>query len=169
MDLIELTKKCAEAIPDFPQETVNTLSGRETEEVVSFRYPSSSGKNVTFKYLVNDAVHEACARWRVSLKDPAQGFAFCHFNANNQEWAFRLYEQETKIYVFSVGLPATGHPHGLFTCYYDMSTRNGACSLCGEYGILKFGEYGGMMVPHVARCASCQPLPCGEPTIPFKR
>jgi len=169
MDLIQLTKKCAEAIPGFPKEIIDTSSGEEAKETISFKSPSASGKNVAFKYTVNDVVHEASAKWRISLRDPAQGFALCHFSANDQEWTFRLYRDESKIYVFSVGLPASGRPHGLFTCYYDQSTRNDTCSLCGEYGVLKFGEYGGMMVPHVARCVSCRPLPCGEQTIPFKR
>jgi hypothetical protein len=173
MNLIELTKKCAEAIPDFPKETVNVPAKEdprkiETLEVVSFRHPSSKGKYTSFKYLVDDAVYEASAEWRISLKDPSQGSALCHFRTNGQEWIFRLYQHEEKFYAFSVGLYGTGRPRRLFTCYYDASSRYGTCSLCDSYGVLKFGEYGGML-SHIMRCAACQPLPCGEPTAPFNK
>lgn len=135
MNLIELTKRCAEAIPDFPKK-VNSAS--------------SKGRVVFFKYIVNGVVHEGTAQWRLSVEDPEQGFALCHFFANGQEWAFRLYEHNEKIHVFSVGLPKTGRPHRLFTCDYDASTLRGTCSLCGKYAILKQGEYSAMLPQHQA-------------------
>lgn len=150
MDLTILTTQSVATIPGFPE-----ITGM-----------SSRGRSVSFKYTVDEAVYEGSADWRVSTREPEQGFALGHIIAGKQQWMRRLYKHGDRILVFSVGLPNTGRPHKLFECLYDASSRYGTCSLCGVYGILKQGEYDGML-DHIMRCASCRLLPCGEPTAPF--